>query len=247
MSRYLLVIAALALICSPALALEIDESGDDNGGKIDVTLDIAEYAQVVWGQTQDMKIEFGSPDWYWDGPNVQGSAYKLAPDTATNWWLKVANDPWAGDLANGSNPDGTYYESGQQADIYVKANSNIDMTVTDNGPLTSGSNTIDTWFTLCAAAPGGALIGGIIRNNSTGQPGDPGTYFDESGASLVPGGAYPTQDAIPLDGVSNSWNVDLDAPLLCTLTFHVRCHRQGLNDAAGNYTTTIGVGFAPSP
>ncbi len=247
MKSLLIVIAmiiAIGLLTSSAMAVTWDGA---QSGSISVTCDIPGYAQIQW---QDTQIAFSNNNDatgdYWNDTAVEGSVYNPLPKgTSDPDEIKASTDPWAG------YSDGVWYESRDNAMIYLHSNADLTMTVADNGPLTSGSDTVPTWFTLSAYGSGGsALINSQPYGGSPGLPGSQtgttGTFLYESGTSLLFGNSsyeFPQQDAIPLDGGSNSWDADLDAETDATLTFVVRIHRNGLSDVMGTYTTSIGVSF----
>jgi len=250
MSKYIIAIAALALLCSPAFATTWE---GDGAVDIVVTLDIGGYVQFV---EKNSTVEFGSPDYYNDDM-VEGAAYTVTP--GAEFWQQDPSGAWAGDYASGSNPDGTWFESEDSARIGVKGNVNLDMIIDDQGPLKDGSNTIPTWFTVSAfgdvtqdSVGPGALIAGQIYESSAnaGLPGvvagTAGRFFYDSGSRVLvldltgTANEFPNQDALPLNsGVD--YTADLDASVDCTLTFVSRIHRTGMAQPAGNYSTTIGV------
>jgi hypothetical protein len=242
MKNLFIAIAFVALLASPVMAT-IYETGS---GPISVTCNIAAYAQVIW---QDNAIAFsdandGTGDW-WNDTALEGYAYNALPKGSGDPdEVKASTDPWAG------YSDGVWYESRDDADIYVHSNVDLNMTVADNGPLTSGSDTLPTWFTLAAYGnAGSAIIGGSPYSGSSSLPGgtNTGTFLYNSGSrSLGYGNSsyeYPTQDAMPLDN-GGDYTAVLAAETDATLTFHVRIHRNGLSDPSGNYSTTIGVTFS---
>ena len=249
MRKALVILIALAL-AAPAMAVWDFPSGGGKSGPISVTLVIPCWTQIDW---QDTAIAFtndataGGGDWYrpFGTPTGERGVY-LALTGVAGWpdtWDKASTDPWA----NG------YYESRDDADIYMKSNCDLTMAVANGLDLTgaSTSHTMDTWYTIAGCGNGGFWEGGVYHNDGTPPlSAFPGAYLadDIPPPPAVPDGIYewgifhPNQYPFPMTTGGGSLAM---LPIIDgTMTFHARVERNNINDFADTYTTSIVVTFS---
>ena len=247
MRKALVILCVMALVVPAMADWYIHGAYSTASGDISVSLSIPCWAEVDW---QDVSIVFTSDvpgDWYrlmsgtvrglYDRTETAAHTY---PDTRD----KASTDPWA----NG------YYESFDYADIYVKSNCDLTMTVADGNDLTCDSHTLPTWFTICGCGdPSGFVEGGTTHNDGTPpQSSFPGAYLaDEYPAppGTVHDGVYEWgayyPDQYPFPMTTGGGYLDMGAVVDGTFTVHARVERNNVTDYAGDYTTDINVTFTP--
>lgn len=165
-----------------------------------------------------------------------------------------------------------YYESLDGATIYMKSNQDLTETIAVSGPLTSGTHTLPSWFTVAVtgydetlnvADPLGFRLGS--SQSGTGWVADgviPGSTTGGYGGHILGGGGGTGISAGPPDapiywggqpfwGLQDAWQMaagnytmDLDAPVgPGTMKFLGRVLRSGMADVAGLYNATLTVTF----
>jgi hypothetical protein len=248
----------VAALCVLALAGAVAAApiGDQQGNStITVQLTIAKYSQV-WYQDDSYGIAGGGE------PDIVFSStagvdwYNTALSGAYGTHTQAATEAYACG----------YFESADGATIWIKANCDLSGNVATSGDLTSGSNTIPTWYTIAVTGwddcqgihdPNGFRLGnsgsgtGWVNEGTPpgasspgGYAGDGDGFFSDIGAAVTPvifGGCafYPNQDCFQMANTSGS-TFDLDAPVgPGTMQFLARCLRSGVHDVAGAYTATI--------
>jgi len=255
----------LVLLCLLGLVAVVSAQTTYGPANVVVTLNIPIWSSVSW---QDMTIDFGPagqagqipPVLGANGPGydrwawvLQGVAYSGVPDPAGTVF---ADDPWAGDP---NNPplypaSATYWESGDQADIYVVSNGGMTLSITPSGDLNNGAgNTLPTWFTAAGSwwQGGGFIADGTFYGGGWPLGGvmgwNPGQFLSDAagtnfGFNFVPlaGNVLPTQVAFAMAG-SPTYSMVMTQYVRGTFTFHSRVLRSGMADAVGNYTANLAV------
>jgi len=245
-------------------------SGGTGNNTIRINCEIPEYIQVWWMDStgaatastpEDLTISFSPDDTQWTlGPLGRGAppwdesgggdayyTYAQATSHSGDWpsgeqsWCpgKPATDPWAH----------AYFESDDQVVLYVNTNTDITMTVTPQGLLsTKDGDTLPSWFTMAGAGYDGFLMGGTFYTDGGVllKPGTEGRYFRSDSSSVLQlGGSYteyPDQYCFPMNG--GPWTADFDAPTRGSIIWKARIFRDGMNDVAGKYRGRIDVSFA---
>jgi len=249
----------------------------NGSASIEIECEIPPYIQIIWQEpTQqgsvatckaDLTIAFTDSDQEWTlGPEADGGGTpslkgyyhcfeaKSEPESddwpsgEKNWCAgKPPTDPWAH----------AWFESLDQAQLYINTNTNLTMTVTPQGKLNDGSgHELPSWFTMCGTgleAHDGFLWGGApYTHGDVPTVGRDGAYFADKGGnpnsgSLTmlpsnPNTKYPSQYCFAMEG--GPWIAHFDPPTRGTIVFHARIFRDGMNDVAGVYTGTIKVDFS---
>lgn len=244
---------SLVILCVLALASLVSAQPMANTVNVNLVIDL--YQSVDW-QT-DLNIDFGAVGggpYDWNCSQLQGMAYSAGPDPGGKMY---ATDPWAGD------PNGYFYESYDQVDVFVWSNGGMSMTVTPGGDMTgvATGHTLPTYFTAAGHRwnPGfmadGNVYGGAGAPLTT--PGTDGQYLHDGStppavpnfgfiAGAPPGGSawtFPNQNAFPM--VGGPYSLVMTQVVSGTFTFHARVERNGINDPADTYTNTLAIAFGP--
>jgi hypothetical protein len=249
---------ALVILCVLALAFPTWAAWTVNGNNvITVSLTIPgetwiQFQDDTWGTatSPEPDIVFGTGDYH--NTTLIG--------TYASGYTPISTDPY-----------GTgYYESLDGATIYMKSNQDLTETIAVSGPLTSGTHTLPSWFTVAvtgydetagAPDPNGFRLGS--SQSGTGWVADgiiPGATMGGYGGHLLGGGGgtgssqgpgpiyfggqpfWGVQDAFQL--ISGNYTMDLDAPVgPGTMKFLGRVLRSGMADVAGAYTATMTISF----
>jgi hypothetical protein len=230
-------------MAAPAAAHTWDGSPS---GTFDVTLEVMGYTQVQW---QDTTIDFA-----FDNYTIAGGDYIRQPAGGVRGIYAPLDGTSAapGGKSSGDAWTDAYYESRDGAYLWLDTNTDVVMTVTSGGDLTNGTATLATWFTLAGSGDwsNGFLRGGLWMNDGN-IPGDgAGSYAaDDIGPDNIMemGGTFfhPDQYPFPMVGAgSGPWTLDLNGHSKGNLMWLGRVKRNGMDDPAGVYTTTIGVAFS---
>ncbi len=246
----MLLIPLVAALAAPTLAAhqwDIQGGGGGTTEVMTVELTVAGYTQVIW---QDSSIDFAS-DVYDAGT---GDYIRHKDDGLTGQYVTLGSDPRDGmDKASGDAWTDHYYESRDGAWLWLDTNTDVTMTVVSGGNLTNGSHEIPTWFTLAGSGDWftGFLLGNAWQNDGN-IPGDgAGSYAaDVDGGSpdgvMELGGTpfWPVQYSFPMAGAITTWTLSLPGHSKGNLKFLGRIKREGMNDPAGTYTSTLTVTFS---
>jgi hypothetical protein len=244
MFRFILAGLLMMAIAVPAGAAITTNSTNTPQNVINVTLDIGCYTNIYWNNNAEENIVFS--DLVQDGAN------------AGDWWSSVLTGAYGnadpGDPKASQDAYATgYFESYDAALFWLQSNCDVTMTVTPSGDLTSGSNTIPTWYTAaltngtnCTWNVDCGFINGGVRAPDGIIPLDgQGSYADDdmAGGWMLSGGAfYPNQHSFPM--TAGAFTADFTAFAEGTILFHARALRSGISDNAGTYTATIGLAFS---
>jgi hypothetical protein len=254
-------------LCVLALATTAAAFTDIQGNStITVSLNIGKYTQV-WYQDDSYNIAVApEPDIVFSG--TQGVDWHntalIGAYSATSSATGAATEGWACG----------YFEASDGATIFMKSNCDMSGTIATSGDLTSGANTIPTWFTVAVTGwddcqgihdPNGFRLGnsggttaGWVDDCTPPFAATPGGYGGDGTAAgdlagpvtpiLFGGqGCYPNQDCFQMVG-NNGATFDLDAPVgPGTMKFLARCFRKGTQDVAGNYSATLTPTFTQDP
>jgi hypothetical protein len=246
MSRFvtaaLVVIAMVIAVPAAATVNETNPATPD----VYVELNIGCFTNVYWNNADvDHQIFFN--DIVQNGSNT-GDWYSAVLTGAYLAATKASQDAWATG----------YYESYDDANFWFQANCDVQMTITTGGDLKNSSapDTLDTWFTVALSNNTGCtynvdcgFIDGGARQSDGIIPLDGmGTYADDANTDTVMelfGGAfYPVQYSFPMGSVGTTYTANFDAFAEGTILFHARVLRNGISDAAGEYTTSLDMTFA---
>jgi len=237
--RKALVFLMVLLVATAAWSYEVvwDITGD-NPQLVTINLQINCYIQVEW---QDTAIEFDEAGWgaadYWS-TQLMGLGYSPGADDDNQW----AGSPWAGDDWY-AGTTGRFFESGDNAHVFVHSNNEFWMDVTVNGDLygtiNSASNTIPTWFT-CALCP--FIMGGVQLMGNVPIGGNGHYLTDAGGGFFGHGDTYPNQQAFPC-ATAATWRLNFTPEAEGTIAFLARVERHGMADPGDHYYTDFLVTF----
>ncbi|MGB7061709.1 MAG: hypothetical protein WBF13_05060 [Candidatus Zixiibacteriota bacterium] len=246
MIRKLFVVFCVLALAAPVYGYDVIWDGDPQGD-ITIELQIDCYIQI---DRQDPEIHFTnvSPFDWWSTTLVPVGTQKC-PDNDG----KHPMDPWAGD--HWYAPTGLYYESDDGAVIFVRSNNDITMRVHTRGDLygtvNSSANKIPTWFTLAlcpfiingVTIAGHTIPGGGCAGCYAHGPAGGGVMGVADAAGACSGTDYPSQHVFPCAPASQTWALDMDAPVAGTMKFLCRIHRNGMLDPGDHYYTWLDVDF----
>jgi len=244
MRSFILLPCLLGLVLAAPASAQHQWDGAQ-AGTFSVAITVMGYTQVVW---QDTDIVFA----YNDYTNLTGDYRRALAGTERGLYVALDGSGDNDNKASGDAWTEAFYESRDGAHLWLDTNTDILMTVTAGGDLTSGGDTIPTWFTLAGSGLAGGFLRGGLYVNDGNIPGDGagGYAADDSGPDdimeLGSTAFHPNQYPFPMTG-AGPWTLDLDGHSKGNLKWLARCERHGMDDPAGTYLTTIDVGFALNP